>query len=128
MTHTRLEWGGGPSQLGVFLAARHQDAICWLSLGEGHDALTQGCQDTYVVLLVDEVALDSTPWLQKIQAMLNDQERGEDIPIELEGTAFQKQVWNALRDIPRGATQSYQDIADRLGKPTAARAVGTAIG
>lgn len=50
------------------------------------------------------------------------------VPIAPEGTAFQKRVWSALLMIEWGKTYSYQMIAEALNKPTAARAVGTAIG
>ncbi|MCG8423025.1 MAG: methylated-DNA--[protein]-cysteine S-methyltransferase [Proteobacteria bacterium] len=49
-------------------------------------------------------------------------------PIEMSGTAFQKTVWNALLDIPFGETRSYSELAEKVGKPRAARAVGTANG
>ncbi|MDP3230591.1 MAG: methylated-DNA--[protein]-cysteine S-methyltransferase [Acidovorax sp.] len=48
------------------------------------------------------------------------------IPLDLQGTAFQLQVWQKLREIPWGATISYGDLAARLGKPNATRAVGQA--
>ena len=48
------------------------------------------------------------------------------IPIETSGTTFREQVWNALLDIPYGETRSYQDIAENIGNPKAARAVGMA--
>lgn len=44
------------------------------------------------------------------------------------GTAFQRQVWQALQEIPRGATLSYGELARRLGRPQAARGVGQAVG
>lgn len=50
------------------------------------------------------------------------------IPFDLRGTAFQLEVWQALCGIPYGATCSYSDIAEQIGKPSAVRAVGTAIG
>ena len=49
-----------------------------------------------------------------------------DIPLDLEGTAFQKAVWQELLRIPYGETRSYGDIAKAIGKPGAARAVGMA--
>lgn len=49
-------------------------------------------------------------------------------PVDLQGTAFQRKVWDALTQIPYGQTCTYADIARRIGKPTAARAVGAAIG
>lgn len=51
-----------------------------------------------------------------------------DLPMTLEGTAFQREVWQALRGIPYGQTSSYGDLAARLGRPNAARAVGLANG
>ena len=49
-----------------------------------------------------------------------------DFPIRPEGTAFQKTVWNALREIPYGQVRTYGQIAAAIGKPNAARAVGMA--
>jgi methylated-DNA-[protein]-cysteine S-methyltransferase len=52
-----------------------------------------------------------------------------DLPLDLDsGTAFQQAVWRALLQIPRGATTSYGAISARLGKPSAVRAVGGAVG
>jgi methylated-DNA-[protein]-cysteine S-methyltransferase len=49
-----------------------------------------------------------------------------DLPVRLEGTAFQRKVWDALAKIPYGQTRSYQDIAVAIGRPGASRAVGQA--
>lgn len=48
------------------------------------------------------------------------------LPLAPPGTAFQQRVWQALQHIPYGRTITYQDLAKRLGKPTASRAVGSA--
>ena len=50
------------------------------------------------------------------------------IPVELNGTPFQKEVWQALRRIPAGTTISYAELAKRIGNAAAVRAVGTANG
>ena len=50
------------------------------------------------------------------------------LSLDPQGTAFQQQVWNALRTIPFGETRSYADIARQIGRPTAVRAVGAANG
>ena len=52
----------------------------------------------------------------------------DTIPVELNGTPFQKTVWQALRRIPGGTTISYAELAKRIGEPSAVRAVGTANG
>lgn len=51
-----------------------------------------------------------------------------DLPLSPQGTAFQQQVWNTLAGIPYGRTISYAELARRVGKPTAMRAVGAANG
>jgi methylated-DNA-[protein]-cysteine S-methyltransferase len=50
------------------------------------------------------------------------------MPLDMRGTAFQKDVWRALQAIPFGETLSYGEIAKQLGRPTASRAVGAANG
>jgi methylated-DNA-[protein]-cysteine S-methyltransferase len=49
-----------------------------------------------------------------------------DVPLRLEGPAFDRRVWSAVRDIPPGATATYGEIAERVGAPGRARAVGAA--
>ena len=51
-----------------------------------------------------------------------------DVPLALEGTPFQRTVWGALQDIPYGQTISYGELARRIGRPSAIRAVGLANG
>lgn len=51
-----------------------------------------------------------------------------DFPVELRGTPFQLEVWNLLRQIPYGHTMTYGQVANRLGRPKAVRAVGQAVG
>lgn len=50
------------------------------------------------------------------------------VPVDLGGTPFQRDVWAALREIPAGSTITYAELARRVGRPRAARAVGTANG
>lgn len=51
-----------------------------------------------------------------------------DLPLDLQGTSFQRQVWDELTRIPFGATRTYGEIARRVGAPSASRAVGAANG
>jgi methylated-DNA-[protein]-cysteine S-methyltransferase len=52
----------------------------------------------------------------------------DTLPVETAGTPFQRAVWRALRNIPAGTTLSYANLAQKIGKPTAVRAVGLANG
>ena len=71
-----------------------------------------------------------TPFGQQVRDQLNDyfaKKRSHfDLALDLQGTDFQKNVWNELRKIPYGSTVSYGYIAQRIGKPKASRAVGSA--
>lgn len=63
---------------------------------------------------------------QQLAAYFAGQRMDFDLPLDPRGTAFQRQVWQALRQIPYGATASYGQVAERVGRPGAARAVGSA--
>ena len=72
------------------------------------------------------------PILLETETQLGQYFRGErkafSVPLDFNGTEFQKKVWEALLTIPFGETRSYGDIARMLGNPTASRAVGAANG
>jgi O-6-methylguanine DNA methyltransferase len=69
------------------------------------------------------------PFLQALSAYFDGDARALDsVPVDLTGTEFQREVWAALRTIPPGRTLSYGDLAKKIGRPTAVRAVGAANG
>lgn len=71
-----------------------------------------------------------TPLLHALDHQLDEYFRGKrtafDIPLHTDGTSFQEQVWKALRDIPCGEVITYSQLAGRIGRASAVRAVGTA--
>jgi methylated-DNA-[protein]-cysteine S-methyltransferase len=72
------------------------------------------------------------PVLRKTEKQLAEYFAGKrktfDLAVEFVGTAFQKKVWKALAAIPFGKTLTYAEIARKIGRPTASRAVGAAVG
>ena len=64
----------------------------------------------------------------QLKEFLDGKRKKFDLPLDAEGTVFQKRVWNALQKIPYGQTCSYQDIAVGIKNPKAVRAVGSANG
>lgn len=89
--------------------------------------------DRYFTAVPKDWKRDSSqPALQKAKAQLDEYFAGTretfDLPLHAEGTEFQKAVWHALQSIAPGQTTTYGQLADKIGKPTAVRAVGTAIG
>jgi methylated-DNA-[protein]-cysteine S-methyltransferase len=73
---------------------------------------------------VDESSSRET--VQQLSEYFEGKRTAFDLPLDVEGTAFQKAVWNELLRIPYGETRSYGDIARAIGRPGAARAVGMA--
>ena len=65
---------------------------------------------------------------QQLEEYFAGSRRGFSCPLSPEGTGFQRSVWDALAAIPYGSTWSYRDLAQRIGRPTAMRAVGAANG
>jgi methylated-DNA-[protein]-cysteine S-methyltransferase len=66
--------------------------------------------------------------IAQLEAYFAGELRRFDLPLAPEGTAFQREVWSALTAIPYGETVSYGELARRLGRPAASRAVGAANG
>lgn len=64
----------------------------------------------------------------QIDAYLHGRREAFDLPLSLCGTAFEREVWTALRQVPYGKTESYAGIAARIGRERACRAVGRACG
>jgi methylated-DNA-[protein]-cysteine S-methyltransferase len=68
------------------------------------------------------------PVTEQIDAYFSGELTDFDIPLRMEGTEFQREVWSGLREIPYGVTISYGELARRVGRPGASRAVGLANG
>src|SRR5262249_19067902 len=66
--------------------------------------------------------------IKQLEAYFTGDLKDFEVPITLEGTEFQRRVWTELQRIPYGETTTYGELAERLGQPTAARAVGQANG
>ncbi|MGO4518165.1 methylated-DNA--[protein]-cysteine S-methyltransferase [Terriglobus sp. 2YAB30_2] len=84
------------------------------------------------VPLTGLVENDRHPVLLKVERQLEEyfagSRRAFDLPLDMRGTTFQKDVWEALLAIPYGETRSYGQLAKQLGRPSASRAVGAANG
>ncbi|MBX3020274.1 MAG: methylated-DNA--[protein]-cysteine S-methyltransferase [Bdellovibrionales bacterium] len=74
----------------------------------------------------------SNPFLLQLMDELKEYFAGKrtqfDVPIDMQGTEFQKKVWRGLLSIPYGKTTSYKELAEKIGRPSASRAVGMANG
>ncbi|RDY29404.1 methylated-DNA--[protein]-cysteine S-methyltransferase [Romboutsia weinsteinii] len=92
----------------------------------------QGITNLYLEnkLSSEGMTIKETDLIKEAARQLEDYLSGKievfDIPLSLKGTEFQKKVWEELKKIPYGKTYSYKELAEKIGKPTAARAVGMA--
>jgi len=68
------------------------------------------------------------PMIKAFERYFEGEPMPSDIALDLRGTPFQKKVWSELLEIPHGETRSYKQIAIAIGRPTASRAVGRAVG
>ena len=115
----------GTCSLGSILVAASDRGVCALLLGDGVPRLVRELRGRFPdARPADGDAL--APALAAAVALVDDPARGFDAPLDLRGTPFQMRVWQALRDIPVGATASYGDIARVVGAPAAAIEVGLA--
>ena len=94
----------------------HEDALVFLGLSETQSGLEDVLED----------AKARPQWRKALWSPL--QTLPDFDTLELWGTPFQIKIWQALLEIPEGETRTYGDVADAIGSPEAARAVGTAIG
>jgi AraC family transcriptional regulator of adaptative response/methylated-DNA-[protein]-cysteine methyltransferase len=117
-----------PCALGWMLVAATERGLCRIEFGDDSAALAAGLKERFpkADLRGGDAAFSS--WVEGVLELVDAPAKRRDLPLDIQGTAFQRQVWQALRAIPPGATATYSDIAVRIGRPTAARAVAQACG
>jgi AraC family transcriptional regulator of adaptative response/methylated-DNA-[protein]-cysteine methyltransferase len=137
MTPTAFRRGGaretirfavGQCSLGAVLVAATQKGVCAIMLGDDPEALLRDLQDRFPAADLIGGDGDFEALVARVVGLVEAPALGLDLPLDVRGTAFQQRVWQALRDIPAGATNSYREVAERIGQPSAVRAVAQACG
>lgn len=135
MTPTHFRSGGagasirfaiGECSLGSILVAATDKGVCAIMLGDDPDALARELQERFPKARLRGGDKDFDRLVSKVVGFVEAPALGLDLPLDVRGTAFQQRVWQALREIPAGATATYTAIAERIGAPKAVRAVGHA--
>jgi len=114
------------SRMGRVLVACTERGISAVYLGDGDAALERALRKEYPRASIRAGARAASDWVRAIVRYLDQGAPGLDLPLDVQATAFQRRVWEALRRIPCGSTRSYGEIARALGRPKAARAVARA--
>jgi len=128
-----ITYGLHDTALGQIVIAQSNSGLCWLGFmvskkqgaykGDGFSRMIEYFPNSQFQRddkQTQDLAADI------IQAW--DQDTLQDIQLDLRGTEFQRDVWQALLQIPRGQVISYGDVANDIGRPKASRAVGSAVG
>ena len=126
----QIGWASGPSPFGRIVVGATVRGLCWLSLAA---TAAEAEEDLRAEFPAAELRHD--PSLSRLMdAALQMVRDGSDLSgnralpgaLDLRGTVFQLRVWQALRQIPRGETRSYSEVAREMGEPNATRAVARA--
>ncbi len=121
-----LRFAIGQSSLGAVLVASSQKGVACILMGDDPDALARQLQDRFrnAQLVGGDAQYEAL--VAQVVGFIEAPNLGLDLPLDVRGTAFQQQVWQALREIPPGQTLSYADVASKIGVPKATRAVASA--
>lgn len=120
------------TSLGYILMAATDRGLCRLDIADRGEDLPPRLHAEFPRASIHAVASPFSPlleaWLEAIRGYLNGRAINPSLPIDIRGTAFQARVWAFLRQIPRGETRSYSEVAAAIGQPKATRAVANACG
>ncbi|PKO19161.1 MAG: cysteine methyltransferase [Chloroflexi bacterium HGW-Chloroflexi-10] len=118
------------SPFGPLMAAASDTGICLLEFGDRRMLETQF--ERLKKYFQAEITPGEHPYLETLNRQLEEYFLGQrqkfNVPLDFRGTVFQEMVWKALLTIPYGKTISYKQLAEKIGKPAAVRAVANANG
>lgn len=123
---TNIHFALAECSLGSILVATSEKGVCAISIGSDPEVLLQELQDRFPRsnLIGGDEAFEAL--VAKVVGFIEAPKLGLELPLDVQGTAFQQRVWQALREIPYGETATYADIASKIGMPKAVRAVASA--
>jgi AraC family transcriptional regulator of adaptative response/methylated-DNA-[protein]-cysteine methyltransferase len=121
-----IRFMAGACSLGVTLVATSAKGIRAILLGDSVEALLDDLHGLFPHDSITAGGKDLERLVASIIQLVEAPACGLDWPLDIKGTAFQRRVWQALRDIPAGSTASYAEVAASIGSPKAMRAVARA--
>lgn len=122
----RIRYTTTATRLGRLLVAATERGLCAVALGDDDTVLLDDLRREYPRATIEPADDELESWLDAILAYLEGERTQLPLPLDLPATDFQRRVWQALREIPYGTTRSYRELAESIGRPTAARAVARA--
>lgn len=116
----------GQCALGAILVAQSARGVCAIFLGDDPAQLLNDLQDQFANAELIGADNRFEQLIAHVVGFVEQPALGLNLPLDVQGTAFQERVWQALREVPAGQRVSYTDIAERIGAPKAVRAVALA--
>ena len=107
------------------MVGRTERGVCSLTLGDDPEALLAMLRDEFPEAELVEAGEAMAELCERLVGVADRGEDGLDLPVEVVATDFQWRVWRAMREIPRGETRSYSELAAMAGKPKAVRAAAS---
>jgi AraC family transcriptional regulator, regulatory protein of adaptative response / methylated-DNA-[protein]-cysteine methyltransferase len=123
-----IRYATAETSLGWVLVAATDRGLCSIALGDSTEGLVNGLVERFPQAELAGDDADFADQLRQVVAMVEAPRLGLDLPLDIRGTAFQRQVWEALRAIPAGSTVTYAEVARSIGRPSSVRAVANACG
>ena len=123
---TEIAFAVVPCSLGRLLVAATPRGLCRVSLGDNATALEADLAAEFPAAQIRKDRSTLEDAVTAILGYLDGREPHLALPLDIRATAFQRRVWQELQRIPYGETRSYADVARRIGRPTASRAVARA--
>jgi len=114
------------SPLGRLLVASTSRGVCAVAMGASDAELERSLAREYPAATVASDTGGLSEWTKAVLAHLSGRQPRLDLPLDVQATAFQWQVWQALAAIPYGETRTYGEVAAAIGRPRAVRAVARA--
>ena len=122
------EFDFGSSSLGKILLAMQGPSVVKISLGDSETELLANAQARFSAIRQSKTNPAISEALQHLEHLLDQPADEWTLPLDLQGTDFQKQVWAGISKIPVGATITYQQLATSIGRKSSVRAVASACG
>jgi AraC family transcriptional regulator of adaptative response/methylated-DNA-[protein]-cysteine methyltransferase len=122
----RIRFTTVASPLGRLLVASTERGVCAVTLGDDDGRLEDALRREYPEAEIERARAGLETAVSAVVSRLEGAASAPDVPLDIRPTAFQRQVWKALQEIPAGETRSYREVAAAIGRPSAARAVARA--
>lgn len=112
--------------MGKLLMATTERGVCAVRFGENDARLVREIKHDFGAAEIHRDDERLKELASQVQQLLDGSAAALNIPIDIQGTAFQQLVWETLRKIPAGETRTYAEVAASIGRPKAVRAVANA--